>query len=267
MRNTHHKIQILILICSLIIGAVPLFAGAKVQVSGGRPIVDGVYVNGHGPYKFLVDTGTNVNLIDANLARSIGLIATFRTKLTSSTGVTLASGGDGIEVLLDSAKAGAQEFLFLPPEAIREHWPDIQGVLGQSFLSRFDYTLDLRGKRLEFGKQERDGTRTRFEMINDEPVVSTSLGKLVLDSGASQLVLFGVQPDIGYGLKGELRTPTGSQQIGLVSGKPLIIEGQKISRGDTVAIPNRTPGVDGLLPLSLFKAIYFCNSQGYVVFE
>jgi hypothetical protein len=25
--------------------------------------------------------------------------------------------------------------------------------------------------------------------------------------------------------------------------------------------------VDGLLPLSLFKAIYFCNSEGYVVFE
>jgi hypothetical protein len=53
----------------------------------------------------------------------------------------------------------------------------------------------------------------------------------------------------------------------LVSGKPLIIEGRKISRGDAVAIPNRTPGVDGLLPLSLFKAIYFCNSQRYVVFD
>jgi hypothetical protein len=237
------------------------------QVRGGRPIVDGVYVNGHGPYRFLVDTGTNVNLIDMNLARSIGLKATFQTKLTSSTGMTVVTGGDGIEVLLDSAKADAQEFLFLPPESIRDRWPDIRGVLGQWFLSRFDYTLDLRGKRLEFGKQDRNGTRTRFEMVNAEPVVSTSLGNLVLDSGAGQLVLFGVRPDTGYGLKGELRTATGSQQIGMVSGKPLIIEGRKISRGDAVAIPNRTPGVDGLLPISLFKAIYFCNSEGYVVFD
>ncbi len=237
------------------------------QASRGRPIVDGVYVNGHGPYRFLLDTGTNVNLIDTNLARSIGLKATFQTKLTSSTGMTSVTGSDAIEVLLDSVKAEAQEFLFLPPQAIRDRWPEIQGVLGQGFLSRFDYTLDLRGKRIEFGKQHRNGTRTRFAMVNAEPVVSTSLGNLILDSGAGQLVLFGIRPDGGYGLKGELRTATGTQQIGMVSGKPLIIEGRKISRGDAVAIPNRTRGVDGLLPISLFKAIYFCNSEGYVVFE
>ena len=92
-------------------------------------------------------------------------------------------------------------------------------------------------------------------MINAEPVISTSLGNLILDSGAGQLVLFGVQPDTGYGLKGELRTVTGSQQIGLVSSKPLIIEGRKMWRGAAVAIPNRPePGVDGLLPLSLFAS-------------
>jgi hypothetical protein len=35
-----------------------------------------------------------------------------------------------------------------------------------------------------------------------------------------------------------------------------------------VAIPNRSePGVDGLMPLSSFKTIYECNSEGYVVFE
>jgi hypothetical protein len=135
--------------------------------------------------------------------------------------------------------AEAQQFLFIPLETIHIT-PDIQGVLGQEFLSRFDYTLDLRGKRLEFGKQDRNGTRAKFKMINAEPVVSTSLGDLILDSGARQLVPFGVHPNIGYGLTGELRTATGSQQIGMVVG---------------------------LLPLSLFKAIYFCNSQSYVVFE
>jgi hypothetical protein len=265
MRPTSHKIKILI--CCVIISAGPLFADVKMQVPDGRPIVEGVYVNSHGPYRFLLDTGTNVNFIEANLARSIGLTATFRTPLTSSTDATSVSGVDGIEVLLDSAKTEGQKFLFLPLKAIHDITPGIQGVLGQEFLSRFDYTLDLRGKRLEFGKQDRNGTHAQFKMINAEPVVSTSLGDLILDSGARQLVLFGVRPHISYGLKGELRTPTGSMQIGLVSGKPLVIEGRKISRGDAVTIPNRTPGVDGLLPLSLFKAIYFCNSQGYIVFE
>jgi len=266
MRPTNHKIQFLI--CSLIIAAGPLFGDVRIEVRDGRPVVDGVYVDGHGPYRFLVDTGSNVNLIDAKLAQSIGLKATFESKLASSSGVTVVPGNDRIEVMLDPVKADAQEFLFSGLEAIHNRWPDIQGVLGQWFLSRFDYTLDLRGKRLDFGKQDRSGTRAHFTTINGRPAVSTSLGNLVLDSGADRLILFGVKPDTGSGMKSELRTVAGSQQIGMVFDKPLSIEGRKVWRGDAVALPSRTePGVDGLLPLGVFKAVYVCNSEGYVVFE
>src|SRR5579862_8304020 len=76
MRRTNHTIQILI--CSLILGVGPLLGGVKLQVREGRPIVDGVYVNGHGPYRFLLDTGANVNLIETGLARKIGMNATFQ---------------------------------------------------------------------------------------------------------------------------------------------------------------------------------------------
>ena len=66
--------------------------------------------------------------------------------------------------------------------------PDVQSVLGQWFLSGFDYTFDLRGKNLEFGKQDRNGTRARFTMPNGRTAISTSLGDLVLHSGATRLV-------------------------------------------------------------------------------
>jgi hypothetical protein len=265
MRHTNQNLKILI--CSFIIAAGPVRGDVRLHVSGGLPVVESVYVNSHGPYRFLVDTGTNVNFIDVNLARSIGLRATFQTKLTSSMGATSVSGSDGVEVFLGSAKADAQRFLFLPPDTLQERLPGIRGVLGQWFLYRFDYTLDMRAKRMEFGEQNPNGTRAKFEMVNGEPVVSTSLGNLILDSGASQLVLFGVRRGGENGLRGDLRTVTGSQEVGLVTGRPLIIEGRKISRGAAVAIPNRTPGVDGLLPIGLFKVIYICNSQGYLVFE
>jgi len=266
MRYTRHSIQYLI--CSLIIGAVPLLGGVKLQVREGRPIVDGVYVNGHGPYRFLLDTGANVNLIETGLARKIAINATSQVALASVARNTQTLASDGNEVVLDSVKAERQKFLFSGLEAIRETSPDIQGVLGQWFLSQFDYLLDLHGKRLEFGKQDRNRTRTPFEMINARPVISTSLGELALDSGAGRLVLFGVKPDVGPGLKGELRTLAGSQQIGMVTSKPLAINGRKIWSGDAVAIPNRPePGVDGLLPLGLFKTIFVCNSEGYVIFE
>jgi hypothetical protein len=238
------------------------------QVRDGHPILDGVYVNGHGPYRFLLDTGADVNLIQTNLAKSIGLTATFHRDLASSASVTVVSGDDGIEVTLDSVKAERQEFLFSTLTAFRDRWPDIQGLLGQCFLAHVDYTLDLRGKRFSFGEQAARGTRARFRMIDGRPVVSTNLGDLVLDSGAERLVLFGIGPNTGFSGQREMLTFAGRKQVGVVSGKPLIIEGRRISHGDAVAIPSRTePGVDGLLPASLFKAIYVCNSEGYIVFE
>jgi hypothetical protein len=266
MPHTNHTFRILT--CTLIITAGCLPGAVKLQVRDGRPIVDGVYVNGHGPYRFLVDTGSNINLIETGIAKKIGMNATFQVDLTSAAGKVPTSGSDGNEVVLDSVKADEQKFLFTGLDAMHKSSPDVQGVLGQWFLVRFDYTLDLRGKRLEFGKQEPSGTRGAFRMVNARPVVHTSLGDLALDSGAARLTLFGVRPDSGTDLKSELRTVAGSQKIGLVSGKPLVIEGRKIWDGDAVAIPSRPEqGVDGLLPLSLFKSIYVCNSEGYVVFE
>jgi len=256
-----------ILIWSLII-ANPLFASVKLQVREGHPVVDGVYVNGHGPYRFLIDTGSNVNLIDAALARKIGMNATFQVDLASAAGKAAAPGSDGNEILLDSAEAGSQKFLLSRLEAIHRSSPDIQGVLGEWFLSQFDYTLDLRGKQLEFGRQSRSGTRSPFTTVNARPIVSTSLGHLALDSGQAQLVLFGVQPDSRPDLRSEMRTLAGSVQVGIVSAKRLIIEGKRFSSGDAVAIPNRPEtDVDGLMPLTPFKTVYVCNSEGYIVFE
>lgn len=251
---------------ALSVAVVPAVAGVKLQVRDGFPIADGVFVNGHGPYRFLLDTGTNVNLIETKLAQSIGLTATFQSELVSTTAVTSVPGGDGFEVALDSARADKQQFLFLGMEPVRERWPDVQGVLGQAFLLHFDYLLDLHGKRLEIGKQDCSGTRTRLTIVNGRPMVATSLGALVLDSGAARLTLFGVEPQTVTSKV--LITVAGAQAIGMVSSQPLVIEGRRIWPGQTMAVPHPPEaGVGGLLPVSLFKGIYVSNSEGYVVFE
>lgn len=260
-----------LLVCLLALSAFPLGA-VKLQILEGRPIVDGVYVNGSGPYRFLIDTGSNVNLIETGLARKIGMIPTFHVELASTAGNATAKiltpGTDGNQIELGAVKAGGQKFLISSLEAIHHLSPGIQGVLGQWFFSGFDYILDLRAKRLEFGKQERAGTRSPFTMINARPVVATSLGDLALDSGSASLVLFGIQPDPDSDPRTELRTLSGSQRVGMVSGRPLIIEGRKVWGGSAVAMPLRNePGVDGLMPLSLFKSIYVCNSERYVLFN
>jgi hypothetical protein len=81
MTGTNHTLHMLI--GSFIIFVGPLWGDVKLQAREGRPIVDGVFVNGHGPYRFLLDTGSNVNLIETDLARKIGMKATLHVELAS----------------------------------------------------------------------------------------------------------------------------------------------------------------------------------------
>jgi len=253
-------------ICLLVVSVGQLAVAVKIEVVQGLPVVNGVFVNGHGPYRFLVDTATTSNHIEPRLARSIGLAAAFRTELTSSVGTIAATGIDGVEVELDGARADRQMFLFTGMDAVHHLEFGIRGILGQGFLSRFDYLLDLRGKRLEFGRQEASGHRAPFRVVDGRAAVATSLGDLVLDSGAESVILFGVRPEStesGF----TLRTLAGSQPVGIVYRK-LLIEGRRIWSGTAVAIPERNePGVSGLLPLNLFRSVYVCNSESYAVLE
>jgi len=247
--------------------ACPLFAGMKMRVIEGRPVVDGVYVNGHGPYRFLVDTATTSNHIDAALARSIGLKATFRSELASSAGVIQVQGCNGVEVTLESVRADGQQFVFAGMEVVHQIAPDVQGILGQEFLSRFDYLLDVHARRLEFGTLQRggNGMQVPFRSLHGRPVVSTSLGELAVDSGTNWVTLFGREGrDLAHS---RMLTLSGSTDVGAIFSK-LQIEGRTFWRGDAMAIPRvEETGVSGLLPVSVFRAVYISNSKGYVIFE
>ena len=239
---------------------------ARIRILDGRPVVSGVYVNHHGPYQFLLDTGTTLNHLDPWLAKSIGLKPTFRTPLLSATGVTSVTGADGIEVTLNPVRADDQTFLFGGLETIQRSLPDVKGVLGQAFLSRFDYLLDLHSQRIEFGTRElaAGATRAPFESLAGRPVVSTSLGSLVLDSGTATVTLFGRQ---ATAMTHEMFTMTGTAKVGTVSGT-LVIGGRTFWHGEAVAIPRPAEtGAAGLMPVSLFKAVYVCNSEGYLLLD
>jgi hypothetical protein len=115
-------------------------------------------------------------------------------------------------------------------DAIHRASRDIQGVLGQVFLSRFDYLLDVGARRLQFGTQQLEGrgTRARFDLVHERPAVSTSLGWLVLDSGADVMVRFGVE---SRETTREMITVTGTARAGTVFST-LIIGGRTLCNSE-----------------------------------
>ena len=173
-------------------------------------------------------------------------------------------GGRGTEVAFGSARRGNQEFLFSDLRSVRQLSADVQGILGEEFLGRFDYLLDL-NQRLEFGDFEPEGIRVRFRRISGRPSIFTSLGWLVLDSGANHLVLFGGEPTVATGL---LWTATGPRGAGLSAPKSLTIGAQTVARTDAVVVP-RQNGIqeDGLLSGRFFRSIHISNSKGYVTLD
>ncbi len=252
--------------CFCFVTACPGMATIGLQIREGRPVVDGVYVNGQGPYRFLVDTGSTLNHLDRRVAEKIGLQETFHTTLLTSTGGTAASGGSGIEVTLDSVRASGQNFLFAGMEGIEQTWPDVKGVLGQEFLSHFDYLLDMRGRKLEFGQREcgAKATQTAYRMDHGRPVVATSLGWLLVDSGAPRITRFAIKATEA---NLEMRTATGTVKVGTIFSS-LTIADRTFWRGEAIVVPHAAESaIDGMLPVSLFRSIYVSNSEGYIVFE
>ena len=220
-------------------------------------------VNGHGPYRFLVDTGANVDLIESDLATSIGL----ELDTTGMNSHQPAVRPEYLEV------PGMKSIGFRSGRRVSCSYSPIfrlfiisrhrsEGCWGNLFyrpLTMFS-TCATNGSSLEneTGKElacsSRWSTRGR--------TIETNLGWLVLDSGTRSVVLFGVTAS---DVTQSVRTLSGSVETGTVSTK-LMIGGTVFWRGEATAAPRQTKETeDGLLPIRLFKTVYVCNSEGFIV--
>jgi hypothetical protein len=242
----------------------PAGSGISLQMVDGRPLIDGVMVNGHGPYRFLLDTGSNVDFIEPGLAAEIGLETNYRNELASAGGSAAVIGSAENTIQIGSTVANRQLFIFSDLASIHHLSRDIRGVLGQVFLARFDYLIDFHAKRIEFGKRDWQGTRVPVRMVNGRPTVETNLGWFALDSGTKEVFLFGAKAE---DVNQSVRTLTGSIETGTVPAR-LTIGDRPVWRGDAIAVPRQAKeSGDGLLPVNIFKAIYVSHSENYIGFE
>jgi hypothetical protein len=234
----------------------------KIMVLSGRPVVDGVYLNGTGPFRFLVDTGAETNQVEAAVARKIGLAPTFRVNMVTTAGAMAVGGGKVGEVTLGSATASNQEFLFTGLEGVHQLSPGIQGVLGQEFLSRFDYLLDFAGRRIVFGAAEPGGeNRTGFTLVDGRPAVETDRGKLVVDSGTATAIVYANSTGSSDG-----RVVTNSGSVASSAARDLKFQLGGHSYSTVAAFaPRGGLREDGIVPASLFHAVYVSNSGRYLV--
>jgi hypothetical protein len=237
------------------------------RIIGVSPVVENVFVNGKGPFIFLVDTGAETNVIDPKLARQLKIESSFHTDLKTAAGATRVDGGRAERISLGAAEAPNQTLLFASLDSVHALSPDIRGILGQEFLSHFDYTLDFLHRRIAFGEPSGEGTRIPVRSVQGRMMMTTSLGELVLDSGAGRLVLFRSAPDASAAAG--IQTSSGMTASVSIGTAPELKIGDHVYRGSNAVFGGtlNSNGTDGLLPASLFHAIFICNSNGYIVID
>jgi len=262
-------------------------------------IVIPVRINQAGPFDFMVDTGSQVTVIDPSLASELNLKAQGRVGLVSVVNFAQASA-----TVLDTLEADSHVIEKSPAivqdlRPIQAADPHIRGVLGESFLAHFDLFVDyghkllcldetsamrdsVRGERISFIRPQHPEDELPFL---ERLVVSVRLsgtGKqpilLQLDSGSDGPILYpgSDQPEVqalvqSATLQGANTTdaqrafavlPTQTMQI----GNRILTH---VSLVTPVAVARNLPRQreDGLLPTVLFQRVLISGRGHFVVFD
>jgi predicted aspartyl protease len=229
------------------------------------PIVDGVYIGPHGPFRFAFDTGAESTSIDAQLAQKLKLTPQYRVEVVTAAASSLAP------ALRAPLRAGKVE---MPDtEALLIPLSGEDGVLGQSALRHLDYQIDNEAKRVRFhaspgqGAPQESAIAIPLQYVGGRIALPVRIGgkvwELVLDSGTNAMVLPEAVSSFRPSGVARMRTHNGSAEVpyGFI---PKIEVGGLSWKNTAVAIVGVA---SGLIPTQFFRRITVVNSAGMLYLE
>jgi Aspartyl protease len=265
----------------------------------GALIVIPVKINQKGPFDFMVDTGSQITVVDPSLALELNLTSRGRVGLVSVANYAQAS-----VTLLDTLEANSKMVEKSPAivqdlRQIQAADSRIKGVLGESFLSHFDLLIDYGHKLLCLDETSalRDsihGERIPFVPprhpedvlpFMERVVISVHLSGagtrpilLQLDSGSDGPILYpgSEQPEVQTLI--HAATLQGANAIraqrafAVVPPQTMQIGNHilsHISFVTPVIVPKNLPRQreDGLLPTVLFQRVFISGTDHFVIFD
>jgi hypothetical protein len=259
-------------------------------------IVLAVSVNHTGPYNFLLDSGAQITMIDLSLSAALHLDTQGAAMVTG-----VGSGRSASYAQLDLVEAGPhavakQKVLVYDLQNLHSADLQVQGILGEDFLERFDLLIDNAHRLLCLD----NSAAMRAEMKGPHiPLVATAEAdqvgvmsglllitvrlsgglrpvRLVLDSGANTPILFNTSqymllrpphevPVRGSGVDGSQpifsALPAQDVKIGLLELHGVTFFSAITEKGSFVN------GFDGVLTTELFRRVFIDHADHFAVLE
>jgi predicted aspartyl protease len=249
-------------------------------------IVVSLMANGQGPFDFVLDTGTDTTIVDPSLARTLSLPSLDYLQLdTLGASQTLARSSVR-SLAIGTARVENLEVLELDLADLRKVDSNIQGIVGQNFLSHFNYLLNYRSHsiRIELASEIRDGMvgdRVPIHASDNKMLIASeakSAGnaalELILDSGSNSVVLFQkAARSVDLSAQRNWLEVTSGGQVHARVGRieELTVGRQRFFDLDVVLRATGTDDGelvgDGVLPTALFQSLYVNNRESFVVFN
>jgi len=256
-----------------------------------------VSVNHSGPYNFLLDTGTQVTMVDPSLAAELDLHAEGAAEVAGAGFHSVAS-----FAWLDLLQAGSHavadsKVLVYDLQRLKSADLSIRGVLGEDFLEHFDMLIDTAHGLLCLD----DSAAMRAEVKGQhiplvtpaQPASSSPLPesliiavrlsdgmrpvRLKLDSGTNTPFLYDPSQYLAIGLfhgaSWHGRGADGSQRAFLaLPPQDVKIGPLQLSKVGFLTLAgahedSRTSDFDGLLTLGLFRRIFICHTDHFAVLD
>jgi hypothetical protein len=273
-------------------------AGLRPRLVAGALLVIPVKINQSGPFDFMVDTGSQLNVIDPALAAQLNLKSHGTVGLVATAAYSQASIG-----ILDSLEAGSQQ-VFMPLVVVQDLGPiqaadpRIRGVLGENFLAHFDVLIDyprgllcldeakvmekyLRGERIPLVTSKHPETAMPF---SQRLVVSVNLSDtgarpvlLQVDSGSDGPILYAGNRELEQPLLKRAKLQgaevSDARRAFAVLPPQDMMLGRSIVRGVPFVTPASAPQnvpdreEDGILATVLFQRVYVSHSGHFVIFD
>jgi hypothetical protein len=258
-----------------------LFTGSTpFQLRGDTDIVIPVTIDGQGPFRFLLDTGSSRSAVTRATAQRLDRHPTGYTVVVTPSGQARRS---LIPLERVSLGPGPATSVVAMIAAADDFGSGIDGMIGQDVLRARAYTIDYRHRRVVWHTDTMTigtGVRLPLEWQQQHFVVSLSQRsqardlRFIPDSGSDGWVLYS-RPNA------PLPSVTPLDTVGLrtLSG-PRLLRRVLIDRIDVgrVTLINQLaalvdkpeaapPFEDGLLPLHLFSRVTFNGPAGYLAFE
>ncbi len=273
-------------------------AGLRPRIVAGALLVIPVKINQSGPFDFMVDTGSQLNVIDPALAAQLNFKSQGTVGLVATAARSQASVG-----VLDSLQAGSQ--VVLKPLVVVQDLgpiqaadPRIRGVLGENFLAHFDVLIDyprgllcldetklmqqhLRGERIPLLSAKHPETEVPF---SERLVVSVNLSDagtrpilLQVDSGSDGPILYAGNRELEQPLL--KRAKLHGSEVNDARRAFAVLPPQDMRLGSRIVrrVPFVTPAggsqnvpdreEDGILATLLFQRVYVSHSDRFVIFD